>query len=81
MMIAPAIGISTFVSHFVQTASRKSPAVFGVGDAMLACAFAGVALVLTSWKTDLRSRVIDEMPDAVRRGVIAAIGEIGRAHV
>jgi adenine/guanine/hypoxanthine permease len=76
LMIAPAIGISTFVANFVQTVSSNSPAIFGVGDAMLACAFAGVALVLTSWKTDLRSRVIDEMPDAVRRGVIAAIGAL-----
>ena len=76
LMIAPAIGISTFVSNFVQTVSTKSATIFGVGDAMLACAFAGVALVLTSWKTDLRSRIIDEMPDAVRRGVIAAIGAL-----
>lgn len=76
LMIAPAIGISTFVSTFVQTFSTKSATIFGVGDAMLGCAFAGVVLVVTSWKTDLRSRVIEEMPDAVRRGVIAAIGAL-----
>jgi xanthine/uracil permease len=76
LMIAPAIGISIFVSNFVETFSTKAHSIFGVGDAMLACAFAGVALVVTSWKTDWRSRIIDEMPDAVRRGAIAAIGSL-----
>lgn len=76
LMIAPGIGISIFVSNFVQTFAIKSPDLFGWGDAMLACALAGAALVLTTWRTDLRSRVIEDMPDSVKRGAIAAIGSL-----
>jgi xanthine/uracil/vitamin C permease (AzgA family) len=77
LMIAPAVGISTFVKHFVISAQHESQGVFGWQDAMKGCAFAGVLLVVTSLLfTSLRSQIIEDMPESVKKGAKAAIGSL-----
>jgi AGZA family xanthine/uracil permease-like MFS transporter len=75
LMIAPAIGISSFVASFVQ--SIHNPQMFNGSYVMLSCVLAGVALVLTSWLfPTLRTRIIEELPAPVRKGASAAIGSL-----
>jgi xanthine/uracil/vitamin C permease (AzgA family) len=76
LMIAPGIGISTFVANFIQSFGANGKNLFGWGDAMLGCALAGVGLIATTAFTDLRSKIIEDLPDSIRRGTKAAIGSL-----
>lgn len=74
LMIAPAVGISIFVVNFVR-ASQAQLGHFSWGNAMLGCAFGGVLLIavsLGSWRTKL----IQDLPESVRKGAKAAIGAL-----
>jgi AGZA family xanthine/uracil permease-like MFS transporter len=74
LMIAPAVGISSFFATYVQNV--RPPEMFDWRDAMAGCVIAGVALTLTSFYTNLRSRIIEDLPKPVRKGASAAIGSL-----
>jgi len=75
LIIAPAIGLSTFVVNFVH--SMQKSMTFAWPDALLGCFIGGAILAATSFAFPLlRDRLINEMPDAVKRGAKAAIGTL-----
>jgi len=71
LMIAPAIGISVFVKNFVLNAGT-----IDWRHAMLACAIGGILVFLTSLFTDWRARIVNELPDPVKKGATAGIGAL-----
>lgn len=72
LMIAPAIGISAFVKNYVQ----QSNGVLDWRHAMLACGIAGLLVFATSVFTDWRERIVNDMPESVRKGATAGIGAL-----
>jgi xanthine/uracil/vitamin C permease (AzgA family) len=77
LMIAPAIGVSTFVVHFVKAAQVQLPG-FGWENAMLGCLIGGAGLIWASFakQGNLRTQVIQDLPESVRKGAKAAIGSL-----
>src|SRR5271169_6009998 len=77
LMIAPAVGISTFIVHFVKAAQVQLPQ-FGWGNEMIGCALAGAGLIWASFKKKgtFRTQIIEDLPESVRKGAKAAIGAL-----
>ena len=76
LMIAPAVGISTFIVHFVVSVQHQSLTLFSWANAMLGCFLAGFLLIVTTITSDLRTKIIEEMPEPVKKGAKAAIGSL-----
>lgn len=75
LMIAPAIGMSSFFASYI--ASVNDPAIFNWRFGLLGCFLAGVAvLILSLDASNWRQRIIDDMPPSVRKGASAAIGAL-----
>ena len=74
LLIAPAIGISTFFKSFV--VNLQSTSLFAWEWGLLGCALAGLAIVVISFFSNWRSQIIHDLPPPVRRGASAAIGSL-----
>lgn len=70
LIIAPAVGISSFFSNYVNTAGIEWKQGF------ISCLIAGIAILITSKYSALRTKVINQLPTPIKVGIQAAIGTL-----
>ena len=72
LIIAPAVGISVFIADFVQATE-----ILNWREAYIAVGIAGIALMITSLKTNWRDTIVSHgLPVSVKSASVAAIGAL-----
>jgi AGZA family xanthine/uracil permease-like MFS transporter len=80
LMIAPAVGIGAFFSEYLQAMHDPQSSLKAAGltwqNLFFGCFVAGIGVCLTSFWTDWRARIVDELPEAVKRAATGSIGAL-----